>query len=190
MEYSARTLSNINMFLKLFVFFLLFLNFIHASSLSWDKDVILVARQVWDERANHTDIVLKGSYEPLQFRFNPLSHINGWWCVNMYERSTPGWLNNYLCTKKDIGLEWSWARETCPTTENNSITPKKCVWVPEPHDPSPSVWADNALCLPLNAKIELIWSWCGPIPQLSCVHLYDADAPTIFNDNFICWKEN
>ncbi|CAF1057811.1 unnamed protein product [Adineta steineri] len=81
-------------------------------------------------------------------------------------------------------------REDCPTANDNSITPRKCVWLPEPHDPRPSVWADNALCLPLHSKIELIWSWCGPIPNISCVHLYDAEAPAIFNDNFICWKEN
>ncbi|CAF1653838.1 unnamed protein product [Rotaria magnacalcarata] len=47
------------------------------------------------------------NYESLRFQFNSASHINGWWCVRMYEGTT-SWQDNYWCTNYDIDLSWRW----------------------------------------------------------------------------------
>ncbi|CAF1627461.1 unnamed protein product [Rotaria magnacalcarata] len=47
------------------------------------------------------------NYESLRFQFNSASHINGWWCVRMYEGPT-SWQDNYWCTNYDIDLSWRW----------------------------------------------------------------------------------
>ncbi|CAF1179820.1 unnamed protein product [Rotaria magnacalcarata] len=120
-----------------------------------------------------------GDFRPLQFRFNYSSHINGWWCVKMYE-GRGSWEDNYLCTNYDIGLSWSW------TLQDVCMLSLKCVFTVEPSD---AWWYDNALCLPSNSKIELVWSFCGPRENLSCIQLYDPSSPSYFHDNYLCWRQ-
>ncbi|CAM4882300.1 unnamed protein product [Rotaria socialis] len=121
------------------------------------------------------------NYASLRFQFNTASHINGWWCVRMYE-STASWQDNYLCTNYDIGLSWRWK------SADRCSSDLKCVATVEPGDPQKDWWQDNALCLPVNSNIELIWSWCGPLARVSCVQLYDSSSPAAFHDNHLCWK--
>ncbi|CAF0882331.1 unnamed protein product [Adineta steineri] len=130
---------------------------------------------------NSIDFVSKNVLGPLEFRFNPNSHINGWWCVKMDE-ITPGWSNNYLCTNKDIGLVWRAHRDQCQPN-------LKCTATVEPLDPQVWWWQDNALCLPVTSNVELVWSYCGTLPQMSCVHMFDSVSPAPFLDNYLCWKE-
>ncbi|CAF1542386.1 unnamed protein product [Adineta ricciae] len=133
--------------------------------------------------ANNRTGPFKLNNGPLQFRFDAASHINGWWCVRMFEL-TPGWDNNYLCTNRDIGLSWGYRPTDCPTSA-------KCVVLSEPtYAPEPWLWADNILCLPTQSNIELVWSYCGAVTGLPCVHLYDPVSPVAFLDNYICWKEH
>ena len=171
-------------------FYVAVIKAILGASLLLADDGFEVAKQIWNNESSLTDVLQRNVFGPLEFRFHSTSHINGWWCVKMYENGTPGWQDNYLCTNKDIGLTWNWSRGVCPTINSITGLAQKCVWMPEPHDPQTFIWADNALCLPRDSRIELVWSWCGPIPQMSCVHLYDRDAPAVFNDNYICWREN
>lgn len=117
------------------------------------------------------------SNPPLQFRFDSSSNISGWWCVRMNE-VTASWQDNYLCTNRDIGLSWRVHYNQCAPT-------LKCVYLPEIDD---WVWSDNALCLPLDSNIELIYSSCGALSSMSCVQLFDPSAPGYLNDNFVCWK--
>ncbi|CAF0882351.1 unnamed protein product [Adineta steineri] len=131
---------------------------------------------------NSIDFVSKNVLDPLEFRFNPNSHINGWWCAKMGEL-TPGWSNNYLCTNKDIGLVWRCHRDECRPN-------LKCTATVEPRDPQVWWWQDNAVCLPVTSNVELVWSYCGTLPQMSCVHMFDSVSPAPFLDNFLCWKEH
>ncbi|CAF3826843.1 unnamed protein product [Rotaria magnacalcarata] len=48
-------------------------------------------------------------------------------------------------------------------------------------------WSDNALCLLLESKIELIWPPCGLLPPMSCcVQLFDSSTMAALNDKFVC----
>jgi hypothetical protein len=131
---------------------------------------------------NSTGPSSKYNTTPLQFRFNSSSHINGWWCVKMGELTT-GWTNNYLCTNKDIGLVWRCHHNECRPT-------LKCTATVEPLDPQVWWWQDNALCLPVTSNVEMIWSYCGSLPEMLCVRLLDNASPQPFSDNFLCWKEH
>lgn len=136
----------------------------------WIADGRVKSKSFYDNHSNR---------EPLQFKFSSDSHINGWWCVRVVEIS-PSWQDNYLCTNRDIGLEWRAHYAECNTN-------MKCVYLPEIAD---SAWTDNALCLPLNSKVDLTYSTCGKLPSMSCVHLFDPSGPLYLQDNYICWKEN
>ena len=124
-----------------------------------------------------SSISSRNAIRRLRFRFNSTSHINGWWCVRMFEAS-PGWDNNYLCTNYDIGLSWHYV-------SNCDHKNCKCVTTAEPVD---GRWRDNKLCLPPTSNIELIWSHCGTVPKQKCIRLYEQGAPSWMNDNYLCWK--
>ncbi|CAF5215676.1 unnamed protein product, partial [Rotaria magnacalcarata] len=90
----------------------------------------------------------------------------------MFEVS-PSWQDNYLCTNRDIGLSW----RNYPNYCNSNL---KRVYSPDYVDGS---WSDNALCLLLESKIELIWPPCGLLPPMSCcVQLFDSSTMAALND--------
>lgn len=156
-----------------------------CSSLSANQDlsVVEVAKRIVDGHLEGKSFSESGSNnrEPLQFKFNDSSHINGWWCVRMLEASL-SWQDNYLCTNRDIGLTW------INPFRCESSTKLKCTHT---LDTAEVIWSDNALCLPVDSKVELVWSYCGAIPSMSCVQLYDPNAPgSHINDNYVCWKEH
>ncbi|CAF3336541.1 unnamed protein product [Rotaria socialis] len=93
---------------------------------------------------------------------------------------SPSRQDNYLCTNRDIGLSWRNYPHYC----NSNL---KYVYTPDYVNAS---WSDNALCLPLESKMELISPPCGLLPPMSCVHLFDSSKTAALNDNFVCWKEH
>jgi hypothetical protein len=141
------------------------------------KAILMGNGSPWHATANLTSrMQSKGS--SLQFRFSSSSHINGWWCILMFE-TTESWHDNYLCTNRDIGMYWIW-KKVCRAD-------LKCVAAVEPED---NRWHDNAICLSPDSNIELVWSSCSRVAQMDCIHLYDPVAPDYTRDNYLCWKEH
>ncbi|CAF2033237.1 unnamed protein product [Rotaria magnacalcarata] len=125
---------------------------------------------------------VRNNHSQLQFRFNSVSHINGWWCVRMLEPGTISWDDNYLCTNRDIGLVFS-------CNNGYQCNPNfKCTSTLEP---AVEWWYDNALCLPIGSNVELAWSYCGSRgADWKCELVYDPASSSAFNDDYICWKEH
>ncbi|CAF4083719.1 unnamed protein product, partial [Rotaria sp. Silwood1] len=118
----------------------------------------------WNAMRNLTNL-LRSNSGSVQFRFSSPSYIYNWYCVKMFE-ATGSWHDNYLCTNRNIGLHWIWDNRVCRTD-------LKCIATAEPSD---NRWNDNALCLPVQSKIELVWSYCGRVAQMNCSRLYDPAA--------------
>ena len=71
-------------------------------------------------------------YAPLRFMFTSPSYVANWWCVKMFE-VTKSWDDNWLCSNRDIGLQWIWDSRAWRTDI-------KCVATAEPADKN---WNDN-----------------------------------------------
>ena len=77
--------------------------------------------------------------------------------------------NNYLCTKENIGLKWSYA---------GKLANMNCERIDEPSAWA-RVWDDNYICLPYDSKYELKWSNNGSHnwPKDEITHFGDRSAP-------------
>lgn len=118
----------------------------------------------------------------LKFVFNASSPVGGMWCVQLYENLV-SWHDNYLCTNRDIGLVW-----TLNHWGYGCDTNYKCTRTIEP---SVAAFQDNALCLPVQSNIELVWSYCSkPRLDWDCVLVYDPSSDSSMNDNYLCYKEH
>ena len=95
-------------------------------------------------------------------------------CVQINEPSDPhAWSDNYLCSEKDYGLQWSYARP---------LAGKTCVQVNEPSDPD--AWSDNYLCSEKDYGLQ--WSYAGPLAGKTCVQVNEPSDPDAWSDNYLC----
>ena len=116
----------------------------------------------------------------LQLRFSFAGPIKGWHCTNFYD-ITGSWQDNYLCSNRDIGLVYFYRHDR--NLDNLNL---KCVHLAEPGD---GVWNDNRFCLPVNSKIELVWSFYGRVHGMQCISVAEPGHP-VSHDNYLCWKEH
>ena len=84
------------------------------------------------------------------------------------------WRDNYLCTKGDHGLRWSFA---------GPIEGMVCTNINEAAAPAEHTWADNYLCAPRDYR--LAWSSAGPLPGHVCTQISEPNQRS-WDDNFLC----
>ncbi|CAF1681807.1 unnamed protein product [Rotaria magnacalcarata] len=118
--------------------------------------------------------------DDIKFAYNGGTHINGWWCVRLYDNAVPTNMQ-HVCTNKDVGLIWRWNYQSCQAD-------MKCASISEPIYGQIRWWNDNAFCLPKSSKIEMIWSFCGSSQGggWSCIQV-PLDG---FTNNFLCWRQH
>jgi hypothetical protein len=103
-------------------------------------------------------------------------------CVNVNEPSDPDtWSDNFFCTDRDVGMRWSYA---------GPIAGMTCTNVAESAEARAAEWADNFLCVPLEAPVRFSWSSAGPIAGRTCVRWFEhADTSATWLDNWMCVEE-
>lgn len=100
-------------------------------------------------------------------------------CTQINEPSDPDtWSDNYLCTSRPIGLQWSYA---------GKIDGMNCTSLNVPSEPGAQAWADNYLCLPSNSAYTLTWSTSGPVANKSCVQISEAADHDGWTNNYLCF---
>ena len=100
------------------------------------------------------------------------------YCVNVNEPADPdAWGDNYLCSRRDYGLRFSYA---------GPIAGMHCVNMNEPEDPD--TWADNYICTYQN--IGLRWEFAGPRPGWNCLQINEPAEPyeEAWHDNYLCMR--
>lgn len=104
--------------------------------------------------------------------------IEGMHCVQWREPSDPHkWDDNYLCTERDVGLQWSFRG---PILGRGL----KCIQVNEKSDPHD--WHDNYFCWPRDLKVTFRFSSAGRIPGQRCIAIVEPSDPHTWRDNYLC----
>ena len=100
-------------------------------------------------------------------------------CVSVGDPDDPnGWKDNFFCSTKDIGMQYSFA---------GPIAGMRCTNTAEPGEHNPEVWADNYLCLPEDSSYYFQWSAAGPIEGQACIRWYEPGDPKgSWEDDYVC----
>jgi hypothetical protein len=99
------------------------------------------------------------------------------------------WLDNYLCSERDLGVRWS------------NAGPLGAGWncwaVVEPSEPPSGTWGDNFVCASAASGLRLQWSYTGPIQEITteagysitpqCVQWFEPSDPHTWYDNYLCY---
>jgi hypothetical protein len=106
--------------------------------------------------------------------------IDSMHCVKWKEPSDPhNWDDNYLCTEKDIGLQWSFRG---PILGRGL----KCIQVNEKSDPHD--WHDNYFCWPRDLNVNFRFSSTGRVYGFSCLAIVEPSDPNTWRDNYLCHR--
>lgn len=120
---------------------------------------------------------------PLKVRFSAAGPIAGMTCTQMLETAdvAGGWLDNYVCTNKEIGLRWYSA--TPPASAG------RCTQIREPAEPPSTTWNDNYLCVPPESPVVLSWYHDGSRSGagLTCTAFLEPQDPHTWTDNYLCY---
>eukprot|EP01083_Nonionella_stella_P163997 541488_1 len=110
----------------------------------------------------------------------PAGPISGKKCVRWLETADEAgtWLDNYLCSYNDYGIQWSSA---------GAINGMRCTHILEGAEPDSTTWKDNYLCVPGHSELEFHWSSAGSINGLACVQILETADPHTWSDNYLCY---
>lgn len=112
----------------------------------------------------------------LNLSYSAWGPIPGKHCISVAEHSDPyAWDDNYFCSDKDIGAQWSMS---------GPIAGMRCTQIVEPADPH--AWSDNYLCVPTSSKWIFNWRYDGPDQGNRCVQWHEYADPDTWDDNFLC----
>ncbi len=143
----------------------------------------------WNEGAdphswgdNYVCTVPRTSFSAGEISFSMAGTLAGKNCVNVNEPSDPDtWTDNFFCTDRDVGMRWSYA---------GPIAGMTCTNVAESAEAHAAEWADNFLCVPLDAPLRFSWSSAGPLAGKTCVRWFEhADTSATWLDNWMCVEE-
>lgn len=102
-------------------------------------------------------------------------------CVQILEAEDPdAWHDNYLCSSKDIGLEWSFA---------GRVEGKQCIQIYEHAEPESHAWHDNYLCWSAAKapRLTMTWTQAGE-PKPGCVQWLEPSDSHAWSDNYLCHR--
>nr|WP_276604346.1 matrixin family metalloprotease [Nannocystis pusilla] len=112
----------------------------------------------------------------LNLSYSAWGPIPGKHCISVAEHSDPyAWDDNYFCSDKDIGAQWSMS---------GPIAGMRCTQIVEPVDLH--AWSDNYLCVPTSSKWIFNWRYDGPDQGNRCVQWHEYADPDTWDDNFLC----
>ncbi|MDB4943272.1 MAG: D-alanyl-D-alanine carboxypeptidase [Labilithrix sp.] len=116
------------------------------------------------------------------FTFSCDGPVAGEHCVNVKEPAdSDSWADNYVCSKTDHGLAWSSA---------GPLAGKRCTNIKEPTGSDGAKWADNYLCVDVNATVRLSWTYDGSTSGKTCFNWNETVDPDSWNDNYLCVAPN
>ena len=88
------------------------------------------------------------------------------------------WSDNYMCTDRDIGMQWS---------ASGPIAGLDCTLLNHPEAIGVhGGWTDNHLCLPTDSLYRLTWTSTGVTAgHWQCAQWNEGD-PISWDDNYMC----
>ncbi len=99
----------------------------------------------------------------------------------VWSMAGPAWSDNYLCSSRDLGIQWSAA---------GPIAGMRCTQITEPAEPVEHGWTDNYLCVPESSPLELEWSNTGRIAKKKCIAIREFKDRNGWRKTTLCYSLN